>query len=373
MGRQVYLDGVDWEKSTSYQRLVLELFAVPTLLAERHGHTFSPAYLERLHAMFRFIAAYQRPDGTIPLVGDADDGRLFRFRRDDDINDLRHILAVGAIRFDDPVLREAAGGLSQDALWYWGGEGFERYRLIRGTVPPPASQAFPDGGFYVLRSANAHVFFDAGDIGLGGKGGHGHNDTLSFELWVDGSPLIVDPGTYAYTSDVKFRQALRGTASHNTVMVDGVELAEFAGLWNVADDPTRVEVEEWSVSDRATVVAASHRAYERLHVPVRHRRKLILDQTNDRLFIEDVLEGEGQHTAIASFHLTPSVRARVVDDRMVELSVGGRSYWLELSAGRPRVENSICSRSFGKREPSAVVRIELSGAMPMTLRTVIGR
>jgi uncharacterized heparinase superfamily protein len=373
MGRQVYLDGVDWEKSTSYQRLVLELFAVPTLLAERHGHTFSPAYLERLHAMFRFIAAYQRPDGTIPLVGDADDGRLFRFRRDEDINDLRHILSVGAIRFDDPVLRDAAGGFTQDALWYWGGEGFERFRLIRGASPTPVSQAFPEGGFYVLRSASAHVFFDAGEIGLGGKGGHGHNDTLSFELWIDGAPLIVDPGTYAYTSDVKLRQALRGTASHNTVMVDGVELAEFAGLWNVADDPTRVEVEEWSVSDRATVVAASHRAYERLHVPTRHRRKLILDQTNDRLFIEDVLEGEGQHTAIASFHLAPSVRARVVDERMVELEVGGKSYWLELSAGRVRVESAIFSRSFGKKEPTRVVRVELSGSAPMTLRTVIGR
>jgi hypothetical protein len=346
---------------------------MPTLLAERNGHVFSPAYLERLHAMFRFVAAYQRPDGTIPLVGDADDGRLYRFRRDEDINDLRHILAVGAIRFDDRVLRDVAGGLSQDALWYWGGEGFERYRLIRGGSPGPVSQAFHEGGFYVLRSANAHVFFDAGDIGLGGQGGHGHNDTLSFELWIDGSSLIVDPGTYAYTSDVKLRQALRGTASHNSVMVDGVELAEFAGLWNVASDLTSVEVEEWSVSDRATVVVATHRAYERLHVPVRHRRRLILDHGNDRLFIEDVLGGEGQHTAIVSFHVAPSVKARVMEDRLVELAVGGRSYWLELSAGRARVESSVYSRSFGKKEPSSVVRVEFSGAAPMTLRTVIGR
>lgn len=373
MGRQVYPDGVDWEKSTSYQRLVLELFVVPTLLAERNGHVFSPAYLDRLHAMFRFIASYQRPDGTIPLVGDADDGRLFRFRRDDDINDLRHILAVGAIRFDDPILRDAAGGLWQDALWYWGGEGFERFRLIRSLASAPASQAFPDGGFYVLRSANAHVFFDAGDIGLDGKGGHGHNDTLSFELWIDGTPLIVDPGTYAYTSDVKLRQALRGMASHNSVMVDGVELAEFSGLWNVSSDPTQVEVEEWSVDDRATAVAASHRAYERLHLPVRHRRKLILDRGNDRLFIEDVIEGEGRHIVTASFHLSPAVHARVTDDRMVQLMVAGRSYWLETSAGRARVESTIFSRSFGKKEPTSVVRVEFSGPAPMTLRTVIGR
>ncbi len=372
MGRQVYVDGVNWEKSTSYQRLVLELFMVPTLLAERNGHRFSEGYHQRLQAMFRYIAAYQRPDGTIPLVGDADDGRLFRMRRDEDINDLRHILAVGAVRYDDPVLRDAAGGFRQDALWLWGGEGFERFRLIKATAPASLSQAFPQGGFYVLRSAGAQVFFDAGDIGMEGHGGHGHNDTFSFELWTEGGPLIVDPGTYAYTADVALRNKLRGTASHNTVMIDGVELAEFSGLWNILEDQTRVQIDEWNAGERATTICATHRAYERLHLPVRHRRRMILDHSNDRLFIEDAIVGMGRHVVMASFHLAPNVRACVVNDRLVELVRGDRRYWIECSQGRVRLESAVFSRSFGRREPTTVVRVEVEGHAPLTLRTVIG-
>lgn len=373
MGRQVYADGVNWEKSTSYQRLVLELFTVPTLLAERNGHTFSADYRRRLHAMFRFIAAYQRPDGTIPLVGDADDGRLFRIRRDDDINDLRHLLSVGAIQYDDPVLRDAAGGFRQDALWLMGGEGFERVRLIRQNATPPASEGFPEGGFYILRSPNAQAFFDAGDIGMDGKGGHGHNDTFSFEYWVDGAPLIVDPGTYAYTADVAMRSRLRGTASHNTVMVDGVELAEFSGLWNIASDPTRVRVEEWTVGIDATTVVASHGAYERLHMPVRHRRRMILDHRNDRLFIEDVLSGPGEHEVVASFHLAPGVRAMVDGDRAIQLRRGDTNFRVDVSQGRASVEPAVFSRSFGVIEPTSVVRVRLQGRSPFCLRVVIGR
>ncbi|MDE3058751.1 MAG: hypothetical protein KGJ59_12425, partial [Bacteroidota bacterium] len=97
MDRQVYPDGVDYEKSTSYQRLVLELFYTPTILCLHNRLRFPSSYMERLERMFDFMHAYTRPDGSIPLVGDGDDGRLFRFMMKDDINDHRHALSIGAI------------------------------------------------------------------------------------------------------------------------------------------------------------------------------------------------------------------------------------------------------------------------------------
>ncbi|MCA1681244.1 MAG: heparinase II/III-family protein, partial [Actinobacteria bacterium] len=48
-------------------------------------------------------------------------------------------------------------------------------------------------------------------------------DVLSYELSCPAA-LVVDSGTYAYTSDIEARLYLRSTAAHNSLVVDGAEL-----------------------------------------------------------------------------------------------------------------------------------------------------
>src|SRR5206468_3500651 len=74
------------------------------------------------------------------------------------------------------------------------------------------SKAFPEGGFYVLRSDRAHVIVDCGEVGMRGRGGHGHNDILSFELWLDRTNLVTDCGAYLYTASREWRNRFRSTA-----------------------------------------------------------------------------------------------------------------------------------------------------------------
>ena len=73
--RQVYGDGVDFEGSIPYHRLVQELFLLPALYRLKHGMEVAGGYRDRLLAMAGFTAAYSRADGSVPLVGDADDAR----------------------------------------------------------------------------------------------------------------------------------------------------------------------------------------------------------------------------------------------------------------------------------------------------------
>ena len=55
---------------------------------------------------------------------------------------------------------------------------------------------------------------------------HTHTDHLSFELSFAGIPVIVDPGTYVYTSDSVARNEFRRTRKHNTVVFNETDQYE---------------------------------------------------------------------------------------------------------------------------------------------------
>ncbi|MBG0788793.1 MAG: alginate lyase family protein, partial [Anaerolineaceae bacterium] len=84
-------------------------------------------------------------------------------------------------------------------------------------------RAYPGMGLYLFRNDNYALSIRCGPIGQNGIGGHAHNDQLSLTLHVHGQPVIVDPGSYCYSSDPQTRMAFRSTASHNTLSVHGLE------------------------------------------------------------------------------------------------------------------------------------------------------
>ena len=77
-----------------------------------------------------------------------------------------------------------------------------------------------------MRSASHYLLASNGIVGTKGFGNHKHNDQLSFEYHAAGVPLIVDPGSFVYTSDFDARNLFRSTASHNTLQIDGFSLRD---------------------------------------------------------------------------------------------------------------------------------------------------
>ena len=53
---------------------------------------------------------------------------------------------------------------------------------------------FESGGMICARLGDHHFIADVGDVGLKGRGGHGHLDALSFELTLSGVAVLVDSG-----------------------------------------------------------------------------------------------------------------------------------------------------------------------------------
>lgn len=226
MFKQIYPDGVNFEASTSYHRLVLEMFLSTTILAQRNGHQFSADYMARLEKMVEFVMYLTKPDGTSPLIGDNDNGRLHRLKvwnpPEREWCDFRYLVAIGAVLFLREDFAQTAADQWEDAIWLIGDEAtkfkqeVEQRRLSSLRL---SSRAFRDAGIFIMRHDDHYLAVATQSNGKKGNGGHAHNDSLSFELYAGGDTWIVDPGTYTYTSDYDDRHLFRSTSYHNTPQI----------------------------------------------------------------------------------------------------------------------------------------------------------
>lgn len=357
---QTYIDGADYEGSVYYHRFVLEMALHVTALFRKNGVELPDGVRTRLERMVDFLLALTRPDGTFPLIGDHDNGRLHRFSvwGDPELEwvDAREHLALGAVLLERQDLAEAAGERWQEALWLFGADCL-RMREAAPSAPRPAnSVAFPSAGVYVIRDTTSHMLIDAGPNGKNGRGGHAHGDTLGFELFVLGRPWIIDPGCYVYTADYAARNLFRSTAVHNAVMVDGLEIHPFdpKHLF-LLRDAGQVMFRSWTVTGGEVVLDAGHTCYARLSPPVYHRR-MVLHQSDSLVWsIQDTLEAERRRCNSLCLHFAPGLEVGEVSGGTVatDPATGARMMASFAVVGEAELKLELgkgwVSRSYGRR------------------------
>ncbi len=366
---QVHDDGVGIEQSIAYHRLVLEAFLTAGLLLRLHGEPVPPPFWDRLARMTEFVLAYTKPDGRVPLIGDADDGRIQKLGLQP-VTDHRYLLSTGAVLFERGDFKRGGGRFWEESFWLLGPAALPSYEKLATPAAAPTSRAFPAGGFYVLRSEAAHLIVDCGEVGLRGLGGHGHNDVLGFELYLQGLNVVTDCGAYLYTASWEWRNRFRSTASHNTVQVDGEELNRLVhpdDLWRLRYDavPTAVL---WRPGAEWDYLRAGHRGYERLPSPVTHTRAILLHRRAPLVVVHDRLDGTGPHRLVWRFHLDPALEAELQGDA-VRLSAGDRAVWFALVRGPAdlavRLEPGWVSPRYGVKVATAVLVAEAARALPV--------
>ncbi|MFQ5851437.1 MAG: heparinase II/III family protein [Candidatus Binatia bacterium] len=385
MRRQVLPDGFFFESSTSYHRLALELLLVPAVLARRSGHEMSAAYWQRLERMSEVILYLTRPDGCVPQIGDNDDGRLLILSRyfDWPRHDHRYLLAVGAALIGRADLKGAAGDCAEEVFWLLGREGVEKFDAIEPRHSFLGPKAFPHGGVYVIRTQDDPHYAlvrtascqegtnSAGDSTAGKLSlsrpptAHAHNDVLSVELWVEGQPIFVDPGTYCYTGDPAARGEFLSTAGHNSALVDGREINPLrrGALFGLERD-TRGRTVEWKEEPGGTCVTAEHDGYLSLPEPVTQRRKVEYLEAGQVWLIKDWLQGAGTHTVAAHWHFPfqtrPEVRVRgcgleiQVGLTECHLRIQGANHWCH------EIAQGWVSPSYGVRLPAPLLTVRLA-------------
>lgn len=386
MDRQVLPDGVHYESSLSYHRLVAEMFLSSALLCRRHGVVLPPAFHERLKKMCEFVWVYTKPNGLAPQVGDGDNGRLHILSGYGcgDVRDHRHLLAAGGLLYDRTDWIAAAGPWWIESLWLGGAD---RPRQGEASVDRlPQSRAFATAGFYILRDRDDYVLFNCNAPGTNGVGTHKHNDLLSVELQLGGEDILVDPGCFLYTSDPQAYERFRRTAHHSTVMVDEAEQNRvIPGKLFCLHPDSRVQVLQWDDGPAVQSVVAEHDGYGRLTAPVIHRRDLRYDRDRATWLVVDRLTGSSgashSHRLEWTLVFAPHCRLEPIEQGWSLVTPRGR-FRLDgphLQAGgqdmpiRASVEQGLVAPRYGVTFEASLLRWQWDGPLPVEGRFSISR
>lgn len=182
---QILPDGVHYERSMMYHKIILEGLLRTARAMEAFGKTVKPPLIKVFQKMADAAYSLEEGMGQTPLFNDSGDN----------------------------VARPVGGLLRALGKWF-------------GIVPEEQT-TFASAGYYCLKDEKKKLVFDAGEIAPDYMPGHGHCDGLSFELAWMGRPLFVNGGTGQYQGEL--RSYFRSTMAHNTVVLEGEEQSDCWG------------------------------------------------------------------------------------------------------------------------------------------------
>lgn len=342
---QVGEDGGHLENSTGYHVGVWLDGLETALLCRSCGVSVPQDIWEILERMGDFALGLLRPDGRLPLLSDTVEDKPIPVKN---------------------LFKLAGDKLGRDDfLWATGAD---------KPHPTQKKQHYIGTGYTVFRSGYAtedtYLLFDAGDFGLERCPGHGHADTLSIELWSNGEPLIIDPGTYQYPAG-EWREYFRGTKSHSTITVDNQDQTEFVGAFRIG----RMAKSTLLSTDKNYIIA-SHDGYRRLSDPVTHTRT-VQYQSSKLISLTDTLTCAHSHTISLRFHLaTTNVKISKENEEIEATFPHGTKLYISIKPtessptnGQINIEPAWTSRYWYEKSPSIIATYDITISQTETIKT----
>ena len=213
-------------------------------------------------------------------------------------------------------------------------------------IVPVFQDYLPAAGYYIFRNGPWTLIVDAGSPGAQYTPGHAHCDAMSFELFKNGIPVLVNCGTYAYQSDL--RTFFRSTSAHNTVMVNDVEQSQCWGIFRMG---------------KRSAVRVLNRSQHGLTMEMRDQKNQVVRRTlllaDNQLTVSDHAKG---HKLTANYHLLGNT---------TETANG---LWTNEHAGLCRVVAEKCcfsshpyAEEYGKLSEAGVIELEGMDALHFSI------
>ncbi len=219
-----------------------------------------------------------------------------------------------------------------------------------------AVPALADAGFYRLAAGRSVLIVDAGAPAPHGLDRMAHAGTLSIELSIGRERLIVNCGAAPAASEA-WREAMRATAAHSTLVIADVNSSELAPE-GLRRRPEKVEVARQEASG-AHWLETSHDGWLKPFGAI-HRRRLYMAESGEDVRGEDAIEAPTPQPFVIRFHLHPGVTASLQQDGEAALLrlPSGAGWRLRAEGARMTLEESIY---LGGNEARRAEQVVLSG------------
>jgi hypothetical protein len=361
--RQILPDGVYFEQSTYYHRYTTDFYLHLGLLLEAQGME-RPRWLDiTLAHLLDYLVAIVRPDGTWPLIGDEDGGRLV-WLKSRSPNDFHDTLGSGAVLLGRREYCLPGRGAPSELAWLMG-PGAHLALEALGTAQPPEFAIFPDSGYAVTRNDEGDwLLMEAGPHG-GLAGGHAHSDALAIELAVGGRTVLQDAGTFTYVADPAARDAFRAGSAHSTLTIAGHSAAVPAGpfRWRHRSE---ARFERWQQSARFVFLAGRQEGFQELGGGVAHRREVLWLRDWKCWIIRDRVDGNS-FPFEAHFHAAAGIIIATRRETAMFRDAGANRLRLDVLADQCTlaVSDSWHSPAYGTRIPVQVLSVQVTRGMEL--------
>jgi hypothetical protein len=234
---------------------------------------------------------------------------------------------------------------------------------LAGVIPPgnvaAAVTELPDTGWTLVRVGAYELLFEHGEIGPKEQPGHGHADTLSFELMWDGEPVVTDTGVTTYAPG-EIRNFERSAAAHATVSVNGQGADEIWASFRVGGRGRSMYLGTSSPWPGAWLLRGQVRSYQGWT----HHRSLLFWPAQLLVVCDDVLRVPERAQVFSNLPLDPAWRvADLAEDGGILESAAARLQLVVLAGQAmstvrgeyPRCQGWV-GRGFGAGEGRVSVR-----------------
>lgn len=327
--RQIYSDGGGLEQTLWYHVFVLDLLGLVIKLYDYYSLEIEADVIDLYDKGCGFVNTFSSCVENLPAIGDSDNGYAL-----------------------------------------------SRYLNITW------SRSFTNDGLFIFKEAGYTVFndnhtnlslvFDHGPLGMPPSYGHGHADALSIIFRYKNNDVLIDPGTYTYTSDAVWRKYFRGTKAHNTVVINGLDqsVQESAFLWSKPYFSDLVAHEQ--LSNGIIRLLAYHDGY--ISLGIKHWRGVVIFPDGN-LLVWDHLVGVGDYNIELNWHIAGQVQK--LDNRFNIIN-SSDCIALQVEGGESHLCNGdispICgwqSPGYGTKQPTTTIGIKSNAALPVSFVTII--
>jgi len=340
-------DGVNREEAAEYIQFITDFFLIAYVVAERTNNSFSSVYKQTLYKIFDYIFAFTDCKTNFPQYGDADDGKVVLFSQDAHYNNFKSLLTSAAIIFGDERFKSKSHGFDLKNQILFGENGEKVFVSLTEIHPLQGSSFFKQEGHLIFRKQENEkeifLHFNAAPLGYLSIAAHGHADSLSIIMNINGIPVFVDSGTYSYHVSKQWREYFVSTLAHNTICVDGQNQANHTGdtMWSNHYQCKALNVNRIGNLETAT---AAHSGYKN----VLHIREIIFDRQQNSFTIKDDIKvsDNENHKIIIPFHLHPEIALLTQTEQRYTLSHQS-GILVTLETDKKLVTSMVC----GNKEP----------------------